>query len=108
MPRLPVLTLLFLLLAADRGNTAALLSGSGVRADGRMEVRSMLDMVGRHQWSRTQPELSGHAAQERESSSHQALGQYRHTLCAQGFISHAEKVDKTEVGCKPKVSHDYI
>ncbi|KAF0046311.1 hypothetical protein F2P81_002840 [Scophthalmus maximus] len=46
LPRLPVLSaLLVLLLAAGRCTAAALLRGSGTRADGRLEGRSLLEQV---------------------------------------------------------------
>lgn len=76
LPRLPVLSaLLLLLLAAGRCTTAALLKGSGSRADGRTDGRSMLELVGRYPRTRMEPEL-GVKTLERESRSPQGLGQY--------------------------------
>lgn len=74
LPRLPVLSaLLLLLLAAGRCTTATLLKGSGSRADGRMDGRSMLELVGRYPRTRMEPELG---VKSSESRSHQGLGQY--------------------------------
>lgn len=71
-------TLLILMLVAGRCAAAALLSGPGPRADGRMEMRKVLETVGRHPLTRTVSEVSGHAAKslERGSRSHQGPGQY--------------------------------
>lgn len=80
LPRLPVLSaLLVLLLAAGRCAAAALLRGPGTRADGRLDGRGALELVGRHQ--RARPEtavgLTGHGVRtpERASRSHHGLGQ---------------------------------
>ncbi|XP_070786406.1 ALK and LTK ligand 2b [Enoplosus armatus] len=75
LPRLPVLSvLLVLLLAAGRCTAAALLRGSGTRGDGRLEGRSMLELVGRYP-RRTEATagLSGHGVKnpERDSRSPQ-------------------------------------
>ncbi|XP_044043585.1 ALK and LTK ligand 2-like isoform X2 [Siniperca chuatsi] len=62
LPRLPVLSaLLVLLLAAGRCTAAALLRGSGTRADGGLEGRSMLELVGRYpRRTETAGGLTGH------------------------------------------------
>lgn len=81
LPQLPVLSaLLLLLLAVGRCTTAALHKGSGSRMDGRMDGRSMLEPVGRHQRPRMEPEL-GVRAPEREARSYQGLGQYCFCTC---------------------------
>ncbi|XP_041822603.1 ALK and LTK ligand 2 [Chelmon rostratus] len=69
LPRLPVLSaLLVLLLAAGRCTAAALLRGSGTRADGRLDGRSMLELLGRNPGSRTEPAAEVKSP-ERESRS---------------------------------------
>lgn len=76
LPRLPVLSaLLVLLLAAGRCTTAALLKGSGSRADARVDGRSMMELVGRHHRTRTVPEISGHGARGPDRVQ-RGLGQY--------------------------------
>lgn len=83
LPRLPVLSaLLVLLLAAGRCTTAALLKGSGSRADARVDGRSMMELVGRHPRTRTVPEISGHGARgpDREGRVQRGLGQYHRRL----------------------------
>lgn len=76
-------TLLILMLVAGRCAVAALLSGPGARADGRMEMRNVLETVGRHPWTRTESVGTGRAAKgpERESRSHQGPGRY---FCVEG------------------------
>ncbi|XP_076579504.1 ALK and LTK ligand 1-like [Chaetodon auriga] len=92
LPRLPVLSaLLVLLLAAGRCTAAALLRGSGTRADGRLDGRSMLELVGRNPRSRTEPaaELSGVKSPERESRSlHGPEGHPRDPQHKEKFIKH--------------------
>lgn len=69
-------TLLILMLVAGRCAAAALLSGPGARADGRMEMRSMLETGGRHPWIRTASVVTGRAAKspEQEGRSQQGPG----------------------------------
>ncbi|XP_068165632.1 ALK and LTK ligand 2-like [Antennarius striatus] len=56
LPRLPLLSaLLVLLLAVRRCTAAALLKGSGRGAEGRLDGRSMLELIGRYQRARTEP-----------------------------------------------------
>lgn len=78
--RLPVLSaLLVLLLAAGRCTAATVLRGSGTRVEGRLDGRSVLELVGRYPKTRTEAtRLTGHGMRtpERESRSHQGLGQY--------------------------------
>lgn len=71
-------TLLILMLLAGRCSAAALLSGPGARADGRMEIGTVLESVGRHPWTRADSLVGGRAAKspERESRSHQGPGGY--------------------------------
>ncbi|AWO95518.1 Hypothetical protein SMAX5B_002110 [Scophthalmus maximus] len=82
LPRLPVLSaLLVLLLAAGRCTAAALLRGSGTRADGRLEGRSLLEQVGRPPRTRTETAgitMHGLKTPERVSRSYHGLGQYQH------------------------------
>ncbi|XP_019110534.1 ALK and LTK ligand 2b [Larimichthys crocea] len=85
LPRLPVLSaLLVLLLAAGRCTAAA----------GRLEGRSMLELVGRNPRTRTEPaaELSGHRGvrgPERERRSQQgAESQHRDPRHKEKFIKH--------------------
>ncbi|TNM94082.1 hypothetical protein fugu_002258 [Takifugu bimaculatus] len=82
-------TLLILMLVAGRCAAAALLSGPGPRADGRMEMRKVLETVGRHPLTRTVSEVSGHAAKslERGSRSHQE-GNSRDPRHKEKFIRH--------------------
>ncbi|XP_011604625.1 ALK and LTK ligand 2b [Takifugu rubripes] len=84
-------TLLILMLVAGRCAAAALLSGPGPRADGRMEMRKVLETVGRHPLTRTVSEVSGHAAKslERGSRSHQGPeGNSRDPRHKEKFIRH--------------------
>ncbi|KAM8872782.1 ALK and LTK ligand 2b [Synchiropus picturatus] len=69
VPRLPVLSvLLLLLLAAGRCSAAALLKSTGARAEGRMDSRSVLELVGRYSRGRveTELELTRHGEQNSE------------------------------------------
>ncbi|XP_040887961.1 ALK and LTK ligand 2 [Toxotes jaculatrix] len=93
VPRLPVLSaLLLLLLATGRCTAAAFLRGSGARADGRLDSRSMLELVGRHPRTRTEAAgLSGHGVKtpERVSRSHHGLeGHPRDPRHKDKFIKH--------------------
>ncbi|XP_042260244.1 ALK and LTK ligand 2 [Thunnus albacares] len=94
VPRLPVLSaLLVLLLAAGRCTAAALLRSSSTRADGRLDGRSVLELVGRYSKARaeTAAGLTGHGvkAPERKSrSSHGLEGQPRDPRHKEKFIRH--------------------
>ncbi|TMS01040.1 hypothetical protein E3U43_018839 [Larimichthys crocea] len=100
LPRLPVLSaLLVLLLAAGRCTAAA----------GRLEGRSMLELVGRNPRTRTEPaaELSGHRGvrgPERERRSQQgAESQHRDPRHKEKFIKHLTELRRREdEHCKPE------
>lgn len=70
-------TLLILMLVVGRCAAAALLSGPGARADGRIEMRKVLE-TGRHPFTRTNSEVAGRAAKSpgRDSRSQNGPGQY--------------------------------
>ncbi|CAK6982560.1 ALK and LTK ligand 2-like [Scomber scombrus] len=75
--RLPVLSaLLVLLLAAGRCTAAALLRSSGTRADGRLDSRSVLELVGRYSKARaeTTAGITGHVNKAPERKSRSSTG----------------------------------
>ncbi|KAM7375577.1 hypothetical protein PAMA_014605 [Pampus argenteus] len=93
LPRLPVLSALLLLLLAAGRCTAALLRSSGPRADGRMDGRSVLELVGRYSKARAEtaaaPTGPGVKAPERRSrSNHGVEGQPRDPRHKEKFIKH--------------------
>ncbi|XP_035501016.1 ALK and LTK ligand 1 [Scophthalmus maximus] len=93
LPRLPVLSaLLVLLLAAGRCTAAALLRGSGTRADGRLEGRSLLEQVGRPPRTRTETAgitMHGLKTPERVSRSYHGLEAHpRDPRHKEKFIKH--------------------